>query len=303
MSAARRRSEHIPLGVAYMLGSTVVFALSQALSKWLVADFSFVEVLDFRALGSLAICALLILPRTGLAVFHTKRLKAHVGRNVTQAVAQSFFMLALAFMPLAGVVAVNFSSPIFAALFASLYLHEKIGRARGIALLVGFAGVLLVASPRVDTVNIGALFAVANAVMFGSVTAAVRGLSATETAETLTMYQMVLLSAFFSVALPFYGFAAPHPGDAGLLIVNGMLNGIGQYWWTRALSLAPPAAVGPFYYFTLVWAMILGFLVWGDLPTPALLAGAAIVAASGLYLLWHERPRRAAAQAVPPTIE
>jgi drug/metabolite transporter (DMT)-like permease len=200
-------------------------------------------------------------------------------------------------------VAINFSSPIFAALFAALYLNEKIGRTRGLALVVGFLGVVLVASPRAEVFNIGIGFAVANAVMFGSVTAAVRGLTATESTETITMYQMVLLTAGFAAALPLSGFIWPSAAATGWLLANGLLNGIGQYWWTRALSLAPPAAVGPFYYFTLVWAMILGFLVWGDLPTVMLLAGSAIVAGSGLYLLWHEKTRRVAARAAPPTTE
>jgi drug/metabolite transporter (DMT)-like permease len=297
------RAEHVPLGIAYMLAATLVFAVSQALSKWLVAELSFAEVLFYRAIGALALCSLLILPQTGLAVFRTRRLGAHIGRNITQAVAQSFFIIALVTMPLGGVVAINFSSPIFAALFASLYLHEKIGGARGLALIVGFVGVVLVASPAAGALNIGLAFAVANAVMFGSVTAAVRGMTATESTETLTMYQMVLLTAGFTVALPLFGFTWPTAATTGLLLLNGLLNGIGQYWWTRALSLAPPAAVGPFYYFTLVWAMILGFLVWADLPTVSLLAGSAIVAGSGLYLLWHEKTRRAAARAAPPTVE
>ena len=79
------------------------------------------------------------------------------------------------------------------------------------------------------------------------------------------------------------------------MIAGGVCNGVGQYWWTRALSLAPPAAVGPFYYFSLVWAMILGFVFWGDVPSLTLLFGSAIVVGSGLFLLWHEsgnKPRR-----------
>jgi drug/metabolite transporter (DMT)-like permease len=75
-------------------------------------------------------------------------------------------------------------------------------------------------------------------------------------------------------------------------LANGILNGIGQYWWTRALSLAPPAALGPYYYFLLVWAMILGFLMWGDVPTLMLIAGSAIVVGSGLFLLWHESGKK-----------
>jgi drug/metabolite transporter (DMT)-like permease len=136
------------------------------------------------------------------------------------------------------------------------------------------------------------LFAIGNAVLYGSVTAAVRGMSATESAETLTMYQMVLLTLFFATAMPIFGFALPGQADLLALLINGVFNGIGQYWWTRALSLAPPAAVGPFYYFSLVWAILLGFLIWGDVPTLTLLAGSAIVVGSGLSLLWHESGKK-----------
>jgi drug/metabolite transporter (DMT)-like permease len=289
----RLSKDHVPLGIAFMLGATLVMAVSQAASKWLVEDYSVYEVLFFRALGSLGIMAAIILPRHGLAVFRTQRLGAHVGRNAAQGVAQCFILIALSLMPLAGVIAINFSAPLFAALFAALFLHEAIGRARGLALVIGFAGVLLVASPGAESFNVGAVFAITNAVMFGMITTAVRGLSATESTETLIMHQMVFHTGFFAVACAIFGFAWPADGTAWTaLVLNGALNGIGQYWWTRALSLAPPAAVGPYYYFVLVWAMGLGFLVWGDIPTVSLLAGSAVVVGSGLFLLWHERSRK-----------
>ena len=154
-----------------------------------------------------------------------------------KAIAQSFLMIALGLMPLAGAIAINFSAPMFAALAAAVYLHEGISRARGLALVIGFGGVLLVASPGTDSFSVGALFAIANAVMFGSITAAVRGLSVTESAETLTMYQMVLLTVYFAAAAPFFSTVMPNWTDAAILLANGLLNGVGQYWWTRALSL------------------------------------------------------------------
>ena len=288
--AARLRSDRVPLGIAYMMGATALFSASQAASKWQVDTYSFAEVLFFRGFGSLVICALLILPRHGLAVFRTRRLGAHVARNATQTVAQSFILIALAMMPLAGAMAINFSSPLFASLAAALFLGERIGIARGMALVTGFCGVLVVIAPGADTFTTGALFALGNAVLYGSITAAVRGLSVTESAETLTMHQMVMLSVFFAALLPVYGFRWPaNAFDWTVLMTNGVLNGVGQYWWTRALSMAPPAAVGPFYYFTLVWAMLFGFVFWGDVPTPALLAGSAIVVGSGLFLWWRDR--------------
>jgi len=109
----------------------------------------------------------------------------------------------------------------------------------------------------------------------GTVTVGVRGMTATETAETLTMYQMVVLTAVFALTLPF-SWVAPTAADWGAMVVNGLGNGLGQYLWTRALHLAPTSRCAVQLLLAGV-AIILGFLVWGDVPTAALLAGSAIV--------------------------
>ena len=295
--APYRRADHVPFGILLMLGATVMYACSTALSKWQVTHYPFDEVLFIRTAISLVTCAVLILPRTGITVFRTKRLRDHAARAVTQTVAQSLILVALSLMPIAGAMAVNFSAPLFATLFAALWLKEKVGVTRAAALAVGFCGVLLVASPGADSFRTGALFALGNAVLYGSVTAAVRGMSATELPQTLTIYQMLFMTVFFALALPVFGFTLPAPDDAAAMIAAGVCNGVGQYWWTRALSLAPPAAVGPFYYFTLVWAMILGFVFWGDVPSATLLAGSSIVVGSGLFLLWREAGKKRTASA------
>lgn len=286
------RIDRVPLGILFMVGATAMFAISSAISKWQLETISIVEVLSYRAIGSLAVVAALILPRTGLGVFRTQRIGQHLGRSGTQCAAQSMIMMAFSLMPLAGAIAINFTSPLFATLFAAIWLKEKVGLARAMALAAGFVGVLLVAAPGADSFRLGALFALGNAVLFGSVTAAVRGLSKTESTETLTMYQMVILAVAFTVPLPFF-FTTPSATGLLILVGNGVINGIGQYWWTRSLTLAPPAALGPFFYTSLVWAILLGFLVWGDVPTLGLLAGSAIVVGSGLFLLWHESAKKA----------
>ena len=286
--AARR--DNTPLGIIYMLGATVAFSASSAISKWQVASYPIGEVLFIRTLTSLFVCALLILPATGLAVFHTRRLRDHVFRGVSQATSQAFIVIAFSLMPLAGAVAINFSAPLFATLVSALVLKEAVGIARWGALITGFIGVLIVVAPGADSFQIGAVFALANAVMYGSVTAAVRGMTATESAGTLTMYQMVVLTLAFSLLLPL-GFTVPNAIDGTLMITNGAANAFGQYWWTRALHLAPASAVTPFYYFSLVWATAIGFAVWGDVPTIGLIVGSTIVVGSGLFLLWRESRR------------
>ena len=156
-------------------------------------------------------------------------------------------LIALSMMPLAGVTAIMFSSPIFSTLASAYFLHEKVGPTRWTVLLVGFLGVLIIASPGVDTFQIGALFALGNAVLFGTVVAGVRGMAATESTETLIMYQLTLLTVCYALFLPF-GFTMPTAFDALIMIGSGIGNGVAQYLWTRAIHLAPTSAVVPFQY-------------------------------------------------------
>lgn len=282
-----QRRESVPLGILYMISATALFASSSAISKLLVVTYPVGEVLFTRCAVGLACITAFILPRTGLAVFRTQKLLSHVARSVSQSCSQVFILIAFSLMSLAGAVAINFSAPLFATLVAALLFKETVGPARWAALVVGFAGVLLVVHPGPDTFQLGSLFALGNAVLYGSVTVGVRRMTATESTETLTMYQMLLLTSFFALSLPF-GFVAPNLADGGAMILNGAANALGQYWWTRALHLAPTSAVVPFNYFSLVWAMALGFIVWGDVPTLQLLMGSAVVVGSGLFLLWSE---------------
>jgi drug/metabolite transporter (DMT)-like permease len=250
----------------------------------------------FRSFSSLIVCAIYILPVTGLSVFATQRPRDHVARGLSQSISQTFTVIALGLMPLAGAVAINFSAPLWAALLSVIWLKERAGPARWGVLLFGFCGVLIVTHPGADSLQIGALFALANAIMYGSVTVAVRGMTKTESADTLLMWQMVTIAVFHAFLLVF-GFRQPSPADAAMLVASGAANAIGQYLWTRALHLAPTTAVSPFYYFLLVWALAIGFVIWGDVPTIGLILGSIIVVVSGLFLLWHEARHRAA---VPP---
>ncbi len=287
LSPSPARVERVPVAIGLMLGATFVFTCTSALSKWLIETYPIGEVLFSRVFIPLIVLAAIVLPRKGLAVFHTQRLNGHLLRGVSQSTSQTFLMIAFSLMPLASAVAINFSAPIFATLASIILLRETVGIARWSAILVGFLGVVIVTAPGTDTFTIGALFALANAVMYGTLTAGVRGLTATESTETLTLYQMLFMSAAFSLMLPF-GFTIPTWADAGWLILNGLGNGLAQVWWTRALHLAPTSAVAPFQYFSLIWAMLLGFAIWGDVPTVSLLIGGAIVAGCGLFLIWRE---------------
>jgi drug/metabolite transporter (DMT)-like permease len=285
-----RPSENVPRGILCMIAATLLFAVTAAIAKWQAATYPIGEVVFFRSFFSLLVCSAFVLPVTGLSVFATKRPRAHVARGLSQSISQTFTVIAVSLMPLAGATAISFSAPLWAALLSVIWLKERPGPERLAALACGFLGVLVVTNPGADSVTIGALFALGNAIMYGSVTVAVRGMTKTESANTLLMWQMVTLAGFHSVLL-LIGFRWPNWVDAAMLIFSGVANAAGQHLWTQALHFAPATAVSPFYYLMLVWALAIGFVVWNDVPTIALLIGSTIVMASGLYLLWHEARR------------
>jgi drug/metabolite transporter (DMT)-like permease len=229
-----------------MVGATMMFAGSSAVSKWLVDRYPVGEVLFTRSAVSLIVCAAFLLPRTGLLAFRTGRLHHHALRSVSQAVSQTLLLIAFSMMPLAGALHPTLSASVCNP-GIRLHTRERVGLARWPAMLVGFFGVLVVTHPGAGTFQIGALFALGNAVLYGSVTVAVRSMTATESAETLTLYQLMLLTVLFALLLPF-GWVSPDPLADMWLVFNGTSNAIGQFWWTRAPHLAPASAVAPFYY-------------------------------------------------------
>jgi len=290
------RKDHVPRGILCMVLATILFAAASALIKWQVGLYPVGEVVFARSFASFIVCAGVMLPITGFGVYATRRPRDHLARGLSQATSQTLFALAFTLMPLAGAVSINFSAPLFAALVSILWLKERANVARWTALLIGFAGVLIVARPGANSLSLGALFALGNAVLYGTVTVAVRGMTKTESANTLIIWQATII-AFFHAFLLLFGWRWPEPIDGLMMFGSGFANAVGQFFWTQSLHLAPATAVAPFYYLMLVWALGFGYFIWGDVPSAGLLLGSAIVVASGFFLFWHEARLQ---RAVPP---
>ncbi len=257
MAGQLARHDQVPRGILFMVASTAVFAATNAMVKWEVALYPLGEVAFFRTLFGLVPLYLIILPRTGLAVFRTARPFAHVKRAVSQFGSMTCIFVAFQSLPLASVTAIGFAAPLITTLLSIVILKDRVGLHRWSALIVGFLGVLLITHPGAGTFQVGALFALANATLISTVAIAIRKMSLTESSETLTIIQMTLIAGFTVCLLPF-GFTTPS--------------------W----------AVVPFNYMSLVWASLIGFAVWGDVPTVELVIGAIVVVGSGLYILWRE---------------
>mgnify|MGYP001552443889 CR=1 FL=1 len=289
--------DEVRRGILYMIAAVFVFSLVNAAVKLSVAELPISEVIFFRCLFAMLPCSLLVMTHGGLRSLRTRRFSWHLTRAIVQFASMSSIFMASKLMPLADAVALSFSAPLFMTLFSIPILGERVGPYRWTAVLVGFAGVLVMAHPGAGTLSIGALFAISNAVGSACVTIGVRRMSVTESSATLVFYQTSITALFSLVLLPF-SWVTPDWHEVALLAVVGLGSGVAQYLWAQAFRFAPAAVAAPFNYTSMIWAMGLGFLLWGDLPTSDLAVGALIVAASGLFIAYLETRRRAEA-AVP----
>jgi drug/metabolite transporter (DMT)-like permease len=287
--------EEIRAGIVYMVAAVFFFSVINALVKWEQARYPLDEVVFFRCAFSLFPCLVLVMRSGGLRLLRTHRLKEHAGRAVTQFVSMMSIFAAFGMMPLGDAVAITFSSPLFLTLLSIPLLGERVGRHRWAAVLVGFAGVLLMIRDGGGlgdgVVSTGAMLALASAFIGASVTIAVRRMTLTEASATLVTYQALFTTALSALLLPL-GWATPAWPDALIMVAIGLCSGVGQFWWTQAFRFAPAAVAAPFSYLSMVWSLLLGYFVWGDIPTSGLLFGGVIVSASGLYILYRETVRR-----------
>ena len=287
-------------GIAYMVGAVFVFAVVNALVKWEIALYPLSEVVFFRCLFALVPCVVLVATHGGPGVLRTRRPLAHVSRAFVQFLSMCAIFTAFGLMPLADAVSISFSAPLFLTVLSIPILGERVGVHRWGAVLVGFLGVLIMVRPGAGVLEAGAVFALVNAFLSASVTISLRRMSVTESSVTLVVWQVATTVVLSTLLLPF-GWVAPTLRDAAIMALVGLASGVGQYMWTQAFRFAPAAVAAPFSYTAMIWAMGLGYLIWGDLPTPALVGGALVVAGSGLYILYRETIRRRSPVQAPIT--
>jgi drug/metabolite transporter (DMT)-like permease len=288
------RADDIKRGIAYVSASIFVFALGNVLVKYLAAEYPVSEIVFFRSFFAL-IPILAIIWRGGkINVFRTRRPLAHLMRATMWLLSFYCWFFAIKLLPLADASAFSFTAPIFLTVLSVPLLGERVGPHRWAAVLVGFVGVVVMARPTGEVLQIGALYGIGNAVFYALGSLGVREMSRTEKSETIVFYTQLFGTALSGLSLLFV-WVTPSWSDAAGMAVIGLGGGIGQYLMTQAYRYAPVAIVGTFTYTSIVWAVILGYLFWQDLPGLEVITGVAIVAASGLYILHRET------RAVPAT--
>jgi drug/metabolite transporter (DMT)-like permease len=291
-------AEQRPLaGIALRLLTALLLAVMFALVKLAsTRGVNVVESLFYRQCGSALCAAGVVAVGPGFGSLKTERVWAHVGRMALGLSAMALNFVAFILLPLAEATTIGFSVPIFAVVLAALVLGEPTGQWRWGAVAVGFAGVLLIVQPGSgDVPMLGASVALAAALLTASVTIVIRRLGATERATTTVFWFAV--SSRVPLGLLMLHFAGPHDPVTWLLLAGlAIAGGLAQLTLTAALRLAPVALVMPMDYTSLLWAVLLGSWLFGELPTPWTWVGAPIIIASGLVIVWreHRLHRRAA---------
>ena len=270
-----------------MLAGIAMFSINDALGKWLLVDYSVAELLLIRSAAALVLLAPFI-RNSGVVGFTTApRPALQVARVVLSALEVAMFFWAVSYLPLADAVTFYLAGPIYVTALSVVLLGETVGWRRWSAVLVGFVGVVLALRPSAASFTLPALIALGGSIFFAILMITTRMLR--ETSDTVLVSGQNVATLLFGAAFAPFGWVTPSFRDFMLLSLFGVLSMVALACVNRSLKLAPASVVVPYQYTMIVWAIMLGYAVFGDVPDLLTVAGAAIIIAAGLYIFWREQ--------------
>jgi drug/metabolite transporter (DMT)-like permease len=290
---------HGPLfGIALKIAATLAFGVMGLLVKFVGDGYHAGQIIFFRAFFALIPVLVLLYWQGGtLASLATSRPGAHALRSGAGTLAMFFGFSALLLLPLADATAIGFAAPVISVILAVFILGEAVRVYRWAAVGAGFTGVLLMVWPHLgggggEAQAWGAAFALLGALCSAFAMNFIRLMSRPgeghEPGTTIAFYFQATAAAFGALTLPFV-WVTPSWGDLGLLIAIGICGGLGQLLMTHSYAYAPVATIATFDYVAMIWALLFGWMFLSEFPAPVVIAGACVVMASGLFIVWRER--------------
>lgn len=276
------------LGIAMVSVTTLCFAALDSSAKWLVMVLPVFQVVWLRFVTHSVLGILVLTPKYGWALYRTRQPRLQLLRALMQAVMTGLNFWALQYLQLDVTGAIQFSVPILIAVISAQLLGERLDARRWIAILVGFAGVLLIVRPGSQGFHPAIILSLINAVLYALFNMLTRRLAATELAATTQLWSALGAAVLLT---PFGLMAWTPPQDAitwFLVLAMGAFGGLGHLMVTQAHRYASAAVLGPFLYQQIIYMTLFGWLIFGHVPDASVMGGAAIVVASGLYLLYRE---------------
>lgn len=274
-------------GIGMMLTAIAIFGFVNAFSKWLLATYPPNEVLFIRGFAAMAVLIPFIARDNWAALRTIQRPGLQIVRALLSGADAVMFFVAIRYIPLADATTCYLAAPIFVTALSAIFLKERVGWRRWSAVTIGFIGVIIALKPTGASFSWPALIALCGCFfqsIFMLLTRKVRGTDG----MVLTMTQIIASFAIGGAASTVF-WVPPTWMIVGLFFLSGVVNVIGVVCLNRALTLAPASVVAPYQYTIIIWAILLGYLAFGDVPSWSTLLGAAIVTAAGIYIFIRER--------------
>ena len=295
------RANRNGLGLAYMALGMFLFAAVDTQAKFLTDSLHPVQIAWSRQMGLVVGIAALVALR-GFSIMKTDRLPLQLVRGSLVAGSTTLFIVAISYVQLADAVAVSFVAPFFVTLLGAIILGERVGLRRWTAVVIGFLGALVVIRPGMGVIHPAVLLVAVAAVLFAFRQVFSRMLSRTDGAITTLAYTAIASGILLTVPLPLVWQTPEHLSQVILLISIGALAALAEFFMIKALEVAEAVIVAPVQYTLLLWGVMYGFLVFGQLPDLWTWVGATIIIATGIYTLNRERlAARRAKQPIGPS--
>lgn len=278
--------------------SALLFALMQALVRYLGDIVPLGQLVFFRSIFAiLPVLVIYAWRRELAAAVRTRRPFGHLGRGMLAVFGMFLNFAALARLPLVEATAISFATPLITVAFAAWFLGERVRIFRWSAVVIGFAGVIVMLWPHLSwahfalgsaATTVGAVCALAGAFTNAGSVIQTRRLTDSETTSSIVLYFSLFCAIAGLLTYPF-GWHSPTWPQLAALIAVGLLGGLAHILVTESYRYAPASVIAPFDYSMMIWAFLLGYALFGELPTIYVFIGSAIVAAAGLLVIWRER--------------
>ena len=278
--------------IVCMLLGVAVLATNDAVLKWMTSGYHVGQIMFCRGIFIGLPLAILIWRAGGMKSLRPVSPKGHAVRAALVIVGTFLFVSGLKYLPLADAIAITFAGPLFITALAPPLLGEQVGWRRWMAVLAGFIGIVVIMRPGSTLIQWAALFPLAASLTGAFRDILTRHLSAQETTVALLFYTSIGVTLAGLATIPFVWIPVPLV-DWGWFALSGILIGCAHFLMIETYRYGEATLVAPFKYSGVIWAAMLGYLIWGDIPDPGTIAGVGIVVVAGFYILHRERVRRA----------
>jgi len=272
-------------GILAMIVAAFLLTLNDATSKWLMETYTVWQVLSVRQLFSVLLIVVYIYFVTGWSAIKVTNRTGMILRSFFFVGTTGTILVSFKLLPLVLVTAIAFSSPLFVVVFSHLFTDEAVGVRRWLAVMTGFAGVLMIVRPGASGFELVLILPVLAALFAGCRDIITRGLSRTDTSISILLWSNLAVVACAFAVTSVQGWQALTGTATLLLLLNGALNASAHFLIIESLRLGEASLVAPFRYSGLIWATMLGLVIWGEFPDSWTLAGAAILVVSGVYII------------------